>query len=66
MSNHIWKKMVFSPRETRKVFKIIAPVNVNMLNMDIAMQHNDLIRDPSVASRRVIIFYMHYFQYSKC
>ena len=65
MSKHIWKRMVFSPRETRKVFKMIAPVNVNMLNVDIAMQHDDLIRDPLVASRSVVIFYMHNFQ-SKC
>ena len=57
---------MFSPRETRKVFKMIAPVNVNMLNVDIAMQHDDLIRDPLVASRSVVIFYMHNFQYSKC
>jgi DNA polymerase elongation subunit (family B) len=66
MSIHIWKRMVFSPREIRKVFKMIAPVNVNMLNVDIAMQHNDLICDPLVASRSVVIFYMHNFQYSKC
>jgi len=57
--------MAFSPRETRKVFKMIAPVNVNMLNVDIVMQHDNLIRDPPVGSRRVVIFYMHNFQYSK-
>ena len=45
---------------------MIAPVKVNMLNVDIAMQSDDLIRDPLVASRSVVIFYVHNFQYSKC
>ena len=58
--------MVLSPRETRKVFKMIALVNVNMLNVDIAMQYDGLIRDLLVASRSVVSFYMHNFQYSKC
>ena len=58
--------MMFSPRETRKVFKMIALVNLNILNVDIAMQHDNLIRDLLVASRSVVIFYMHNFQYSKC
>ena len=59
--------MVLSPRETRKVFKMIAPVNMNMLNVDIVVQHDDLIRDPLVVSCSVVIFYVHNFQYySKC
>ena len=66
MNIYIWKKMMFSPRELRKVFKMIALVNMNMLNVDIAMQYDDLIRDLFVASRSVVIFYMHNFQYSKC
>ena len=36
-----------------------------MLNVDIAMQHDDLICDPLVASCSVVIFYVHNFQYSK-
>ena len=65
MSNHIWKGMVLSPREIRKVFKMIAPVNVNMLNVDIAMQHDDSIHDQLVAFCSVVVFYVHNFQYSK-
>ena len=45
----------------------IAPVNVNILNVDIAMQH-ELIRDQLVASWinwSVVILYVHNFQYSK-